>query len=94
MNSDKQYTINPKEVAWRIIDGEAYILDLNKGNYYTLDKIGTEMWCLLSEKMKFKDIAKKIMNNYDGEEKAIEEDLAHFIHKLKKKGLVHHERGV
>ena len=42
-----QRWIKGSDVIERIIDGEAVILDMKTGVYYSLDTVGTEIWNLL-----------------------------------------------
>jgi hypothetical protein len=47
------FTIN-KNIAHEIIDGEAIIVNLENGNYYSLNKTGAEIWNFIE-----KDLLKK-----------------------------------
>jgi hypothetical protein len=41
---DRVYQINTPAVVSEIIDGEAVIMDLKSGNYYSTDGVGTVLW--------------------------------------------------
>jgi hypothetical protein len=58
------YKINSKEITYRIIDREAVILNLNTGNYYSLNKTGTFAWMLLENKISIEDLAKRLAGEF------------------------------
>ena len=43
MTSDEHYTINPS-VRTRELDDELIVLDLDQGEYYSLNSSGAEVW--------------------------------------------------
>lgn len=83
-----KYTIDPDKIAWRIVDEEAIILNLDSGLYYSLDKIGTCVWQLLSKGKTIEDTTTVIAGEYEEKEQTIKDDLLDLISKLKKEGLI------
>ena len=47
MLGESRFRINEREVTAKVIDGEAIIINLAKGLYYSLDKTGAEAWVLI-----------------------------------------------
>jgi hypothetical protein len=43
-----RFRVNDKFVTSKMIDGEAIIINLNTGMYYSLDKTGAVVWMLIS----------------------------------------------
>lgn len=43
MSTDERFTINPS-VRTRELDDELIVLDLNQGEYYSLNPAGAEVW--------------------------------------------------
>lgn len=48
-----------------MFDGELVILDLEKGEYFTLDAIGSRLWGGLEGGKSVEEIAKEIVAEYD-----------------------------
>ncbi|HDY70854.1 MAG TPA: PqqD family protein, partial [Nitrospirae bacterium] len=42
-----RFRINKPHVINEIIDGEVVILNLDTGNYYSMDKAGADIWGLI-----------------------------------------------
>ena len=84
----KKYCINKNEVAWRDLDGEAVILDLKTDTYFSLDKIGTQIWKKMTEKSGINDLVSLITSSYDVLAKEAEMDVKELISGLKKTGLI------
>ena len=87
-----RYIIDPERIAWRVVDGEAVILNLGTGSYYSLDKIGTRMWQLISEKRACEEAIGLIVSEYEAEKETIADDFLELISELKKEGLIDEER--
>jgi len=47
MREDGRFIVNEKEVAAKVIDGEAIIINLANGLYYSLEKTGALAWVLM-----------------------------------------------
>ncbi len=47
MHEDGRFRVNDKEVAAKVIDGEAIIINLANGLYYSLEKTGALAWVLM-----------------------------------------------
>ena len=62
---NKYYKINSENVTYRIIDGEALILNLKTGEYYSLSQSGTFIWKFLGEKITLEELADKLSQEYD-----------------------------
>lgn len=45
-----KYVVNSDAAAWRIVDGEAVIINLETTHYYSLNESGTFVWNLLAER--------------------------------------------
>ena len=46
-----------KDVVWKIIDGDAILLDLKSGNYFGLNETGLRIWKHTNGKRTVKEIA-------------------------------------
>jgi hypothetical protein len=88
MMLNKQYSINSDKVVWRNIDGEAVILNLDSGYYYSLNEVGTLIWQLLSEKKDTIRIIEAVRKEYSATESKIKKDLDSLIKDLTKEKLI------
>ena len=55
MNLDSAYAPR-EEVASELIDGEAIIIDLSTGMYFSLDRVGGRIWALLANQTSLGEI--------------------------------------
>jgi hypothetical protein len=81
------------ELAWRRIDGETVIIPLDDQTPESekidfLNETGTRIWELIDGKNTVKDIVKKILEEYDIDEKEAEKEVISFIEKLNEKNLI------
>jgi hypothetical protein len=56
---------NEKEVAAKVLDGEAIIINLSNGIYYSTDKVGGVLWAMLAEGYSLEEILAAIVARYD-----------------------------
>ena len=54
-----------EEVVAKVMDGEAIIINLATGVYYSLDNAGAAMWSLIDEGWRLRDVADAIAARYD-----------------------------
>ncbi|MBM3248187.1 MAG: PqqD family protein [Candidatus Omnitrophica bacterium] len=84
----KKYSVNSDRVVWRNIDGEAVILNLDNGFYYTLNEIGTLIWQMLNMHKDAAQITQRISQDYNISEQRAKKDLDSLISDLKKEKLL------
>jgi hypothetical protein len=78
----------PDDVVFRILGGEAVILNLASGTYFGLDDVGTRMWQLMSEHGSTDKVVELMLEDYDVEESLLQSDLDKLIKDLTENGLV------
>lgn len=88
MRSEQKYIIDKEKISWRILDGEAVILNLDNGFYYSLNKVGTQIWELLAEKENTDEIIDIIADEYKADRKMVKTDLTDLFCKLKEEALI------
>lgn len=79
---------NTDEVVSKVIDGEAVIINLSNGVYYSTDKLGAEIWGLVSEVASANEIVEAIASQYDVDRAKVEEDVAQMLNRLVEEDLV------
>jgi hypothetical protein len=76
------------EVVTQEIAGETVVLDLNSESYFGLDQIGTRLWQLLQQQKNLQGITEIMLNEYDVEEKQLQNDLQKLVSELVDEGLI------
>lgn len=62
-------------ITWRVVDGEALILDLNTGFYFSLNPVATEIWEALQSGAEIPRILETVSSKYRIEAQVVERDL-------------------
>jgi hypothetical protein len=70
------------------LDDEAVILSLDKGTYYTLNPLGSQIWNLIQKPIKVEKIRDTILEEYSIDKETCETDLLSLLDDLKKEGLI------
>ena len=78
----------PKHTVFREIDGKAIALNLDTGEYYSMNEMATRMWMLLEMETPPKAIVAVIEAEYDVDIEQVERDLKAFVEDLLANGLV------
>ncbi len=77
-----------KDVAWRMIDGEAVIITPSDSTMHTLNDVGTRIWELMTGQRSLLDMAQVLCKEFEVEQERAEKDTIWFVECLAKKGLV------
>jgi hypothetical protein len=92
VDGDKHLNLRPAAaVHTRLFDGELVILDLEKGDYYALDEIGTALWHGLAAGKTVEQIGDEITELYEVKREQVIADLVSLCDTLVARGLVVHE---
>jgi hypothetical protein len=70
------------------VDGEVVALDVEKGQCYGLDEVGTEIWHLLSNEISVAQICQALTDKYDVDSETCVQDVVVLIMELHSEGLV------
>jgi hypothetical protein len=81
------YAVNPRALS-RQIDGEAVVLDVDAGEYYGLNTVGTRIWQLLTENRTLATILDCIVDEFDIAPGTADGDLHTFVEELVSHGLI------
>ena len=68
--------------------GEAVILNLESGVYYSLDEVGAYIWSLIQEPRTVNEIQDAILEEYEVEPDRCERDIMALLEKLVDAGLI------
>ena len=76
------------QVLTQEVEGEMVLLDLEGGQYYVLDDVGTRMWRLLEEHGDVDAIVRTMLDEFDVDEARLRADVDALVAKLGAAGLV------
>lgn len=82
------YFVDSDKIVWRSIDGEAVIMNLDSGYYYSLNRIGTQVWQMLSERKDVPQIVASIEKQFSVPRARIEKDVKSILKELNKERLI------
>ena len=85
------YQTNHSHVINEIIDGEAIIINLASGNYYSLDSVGSQIWALLEQPRTADEVAAILVGRYDASEEVIRRAVENLLERLAVEELVERE---
>jgi len=84
--SGQRFAQNEPSVVADVVDGETIIMNLEKGDYYSLNQSGGEIWALVIAGLRRAEILEAIAGRYEGRPSAAEIDG--FIGELLKHRLI------
>jgi hypothetical protein len=81
------FSRNKNVIAQRVHD-ETVLFDMETGNYYSLNELGSRTWELLEERLSLQDIAERLATEYDAPVEIITDDLQLLLDTLVQTGLL------
>mgnify|MGYP001550100395 CR=1 FL=1 len=75
-------------VIYRLVDGEAILLDLDSSYYYSLDPIGSEIWGMCDGTRSLQSVAERVCSDYDVDWDQAQADLLALVADLRQEGLI------
>src|SRR6266478_5996498 len=70
------------------VDQEVVVLSVERGSYYGLDDIGSEIWQRLANAVRVDALCASLAEKYDADRATIERDVLHLLEKLATEGLI------
>jgi len=78
---------NEQQVAAKVMDGEAIVINLSTGIYYSLGTTGGFIWSLIEKRPCIQDIVRCVAENYEVGEIEAERDVLRLCTELCNEGL-------
>ena len=88
MNCADCYEPHPEHAAGEIIDGEAVVINLATGVYYSLNGVAGEIWRMVADRTSTASMVIALVASYDVERAVAERDLQGVLRQLVDEGLV------
>ena len=76
------------DVIGEILDGEAVLLHLKTGRYFTLNRSGTRIWQLIEQHASLEDVQNALCSEFDVDGDTARADIAELVARLENKGLL------
>ncbi len=70
------------------LNGNAVVFNFVDGKYFSLNGIGTRVWCMIERPVSLQSMIHCIMNEYDVDEKQCSQDLVRLLNSLYQSGLI------
>ncbi len=70
-------------IAWRRVEKEVVVLDLDSSVYYSFNEVGAELWAQLAEGAPLEDAVARVAEEFDAEPATVEQDAAEFLKALR-----------
>ena len=86
--SDDMVVIASENIAYAELDGESVLLDVNAGQYYGLNHLGSIIMNQIKEPTSVKVLKERILEDFDVDIKLMEADLYAFLEEMIKYNLV------
>jgi len=85
---DNRLQPRDQEVAAKVIDGEAILINLANGVYYSMDKVGALIWQMIEGRHTLGEIVEAVRRNYEVSSDQAEADVQRLAAELLQENLV------
>jgi hypothetical protein len=82
-----KYVRNGQTLSGRLSD-ELVMMDINKGKYFSLNKVATRIWDLLEKPLDIKELCETLRLEYEVEEEQCKGEVKEHLAEMIKLGLV------
>ena len=86
--SNQRFRVNTPTVTHETIDGEAVIINLDSGNYYSLVDVGSFIWDLVGKGASASEVQNLILQSYQGNATDIDRGVQELLAQLQQENLI------
>jgi len=86
--SNQRFRVNTPTVTHETIDGEAVIINLDSGNYYSLVHVGSFIWDLLGKGASASEVQNLVLQTYQGNTTDIGRGVEELLAQLQEENLI------
>jgi hypothetical protein len=86
--SNQRFRVNTPTVTHETIDGEAVIINLDSGNYYSLVDVGSFIWGLVEKGASASELQNLILQGYQGNATDIDRGVQELLAELQQENLI------
>jgi hypothetical protein len=88
MVSSGKYVVRNKDMIWRMVGNEAFIIDKDGTKIHQLNRVGSEIWKISEGNLTVSQIVENICAYFEITAEEAEKDSAQFIEQMLAQGLV------
>ena len=70
------------------LDGEKVMMNLDKGEYFMMNEVGSRIWEIISEPINVKEIIRTLRNEYEVDEETCKDTVIEFLGRLDNADLI------
>ncbi len=85
---NSRFVPNTAEVAAKVLDGEAILINLSTGTYFSIDKVGCRIWEMIKKGYNQREITEAVVAFYDVPVEKAKTDVELLISELIKENLI------
>jgi Coenzyme PQQ synthesis protein D (PqqD) len=86
--NNQRFKVNTPTVTHETIDGEAVIINLDNGNYYSLVEVGSFIWGLVERGASASDVQNLVLQSYQGDATDIDRGVQELLAQLEQENLI------
>lgn len=86
--NNQRFRINTPTVTHETIDGEAVIINLDSGNYYSLVEVGSFIWGLIDKGASADELQNHILLTYHGDVTDVDRGVQELLAQLQQENLI------
>src|ERR1044071_4625483 len=85
---NQKFRVNTPTVTHETIDGEAVIINLDSGNYYSLVEAGSFIWSLVERGASASEVQQLVQQTYQGNATEIDRGIQELLAQLQQENLI------
>lgn len=86
--NNQRFKVNTPTVTHETIDGEAVIINLDSGNYYSLVDVGSFIWGLFENGASATEVQNQVLQTYHGSPSDIDRGVQELLAQLQQENLI------
>ena len=86
--NNQRFRVNTPTVTHETIDGEAVIINLDSGNYYSLVEAGSLIWALVDRGASASEVHELLQQSYQGDATDIDRGVQELLAQLQQENLI------
>ena len=86
--NNQRFRVNTPTVTHETIDGEAVIINLDSGNYYSLVDAGSLIWALVDRGASASEVQELLQQSYQGDSTDIDRGVQELLAQLQQENLI------
>ena len=80
--------VRSSDVMSSPVDDELVMIDIEQGAYYSLDRVGADIWNRLAAPLAMADLCAQLMQQYDVDQATCEADVLAVLNEMAEDGLL------